>query len=298
MLNFLFFGLLLSAPIQGYKLPMMKDQRVMVLMDKRKSIAQLSPNELIAELEHSVGSAIDERVKSAMLARKFAGALLLKSDELFLKEYLNVDRASCLVLLSGLEQLKAQENMDAKKAAKIARTREITAVVPCEDGQTEMRLHFTNQGAFQTFLTSYNLQCLAKKYPLYLVPIFDYENLINGESYVGILQAGKTGVMDPVKEIEGILDAVRSKADFAASRALSKAFETDVKFVCHDYTIYKPNSKDIAGDVDSLFTSADTDYLMERKRTVNDEVLDQIVRIRDAYKFKLKMEGKEDRKER
>ena len=100
-------------------------------------------------------------------------------------------------------------------------------------------------------------------------------------------------VIDVPKEVREMLLAVRSKVDFEVCRKLSEVYKVEVKFVAHDVKLWKSGiPKDLAGDIDSLFSSEDTDFLVERKRTVNGSIVEQVTRTREAYKASLESKGK------
>ena len=161
------------------------------------------------------------------------------------------------------------------------------------DTMGTVSFNFTMQSAYDNFLKMYNIKALKKiKDPIGAV--VEYLYLENNEYYCGISRNNEGMDIDPVTEIKYILNAIRTKADLAAVHFLSKKYNHEVKFVQHDMLLYKPEKpSERVGDIDSLFTSPDTDYLMERKRTVNEDVINQILKTREVYKELLKSQGSE-----
>ena len=134
------------------------------------------------------------------------------------------------------------------------------------------------------------MQCLAKRDENgYLTEFFEYHNRVSGEVYYGIQKNVDSSVMiDVSKQMTLMINAVLSKADYEVARKLSQHYGVKLTFVGHDQKVYKSgNSKDLAGDIDSLFTSDHIDFLVERTRTVGDGIVNQVTQIRDAYQANL-----------
>lgn len=59
----------------------------------------------------------------------------------------------------------------------------------------------------------------------------------------------------------------------------------------HDIKLQEENNPNELSDVDSLFTSDDIDFLVERKRTVGKDTVAQVLNTRHAYKHLMKTQG-------
>jgi hypothetical protein len=92
-----------------------------------------------------------------------------------------------------------------------------------------------------------------------------------------------------------MIQAVRSKADFSTKRYLDSHYESDFKFSGHDVNI--TDSREVViGDVDSLFVSENIHVLVERKRTVGEEIFKQLNDTRTNYIAKLSSQDREKKK--
>jgi hypothetical protein len=141
-----------------------------------------------------------------------------------------------------------------------------------------------------TFLSSKKYSCLATIDSDGLVlECYDYNNLENGRKYFGVRQVNGNEVIDPVEEIKAILSSIRSKADYATCRALSEFYKVEINFAGHDIKL--KDGKVDKSDIDSLFTSPKVHYILERKRTVGDDLLEQVAKTRTMYEEKLKLDG-------
>jgi hypothetical protein len=220
---------------------------------------------------------------------------MLHVDKILLVDYFKFDSFQASQILFIRDILKSEEikadNQNKKIFKKIANTRSIT--VANSHNKNISSIDFTTQTAFDKYLRENGFFGLLKvnDHNGILKEIVEYEFLENGSCYLGIFKKSDGGTFDPAREIKHILNSVRSRIDFAAARALSKKYCHEVKFVQHEFKLYKSNFREDAGNVDSLFSSICTDYLLERKRTVNESVILQVQTTHKAYKDYLKSQG-------
>jgi hypothetical protein len=205
-------------------------------------------------------------------------------------------RKQKLAILALRDDLLREEKQKAKAEAKAAKTRDVFVLLVRKDGtQFSTEQNFLSQRAFELFLKANQFYGLAQVLDSSGIrkDFFIYDNLTNGQQYVGLMKDEDLNVIDVPKEVREMLLAVRSKVDFDVCRKLSEVYKVKVEFVAHDVKLWKSGiPKDSAGDIDSLFSSEDTDFLVERKRTVNGSIVEQVTRTREAYKASLESQGK------
>ena len=209
------------------------------------------------------------------------------------------------MILAYRDQIKAEEaqnqrKLDEKEAQKkMLKQRKLmkkfnsrTVFYLVKSAMKATQITFTSDNDFKNFLKESGLISFANiDIEGKRSDIRDSALLVNGSEYFGVMKkTGSDHQFDPESEIKNMINAVRSKADYATKRYLDEHYNANLKFIGHDIKLFYESGGD-AGDIDSLFETCDTCFLVERKRTVNESMFEQITRIREVYKASLKSQG-------
>ena len=193
-----------------------------------------------------------------------------------------------------LKKISAEEEKKQKKLAfsleraENSRTVQISSLYPITTpGSNICYRTFTSEASFSSFLKDSNLISLARmrKDGTTREEFRDLFLLENDTLYFSVPKVTTYGDFDVEKEVREMINVVRTRADYSTQRYLEDFYRVNLTFVGHEIKLIDACGVD-KGDIDSLFESDGTHFLVERKRTIGqfDEIYGQISKTQAAYK--------------
>ena len=272
-----------------------RSSRYKLCMEARKPLIKLSNDQLI-DLFDSI-SPMDGDFKARVVKSGLNGFLLESLGDTFIASSPNIGQvqfsAQELLLIVGYRtQIRKEDEESKQKKIKAENARYFFF---CDTTLTISEHELPSDNEYKNFLKGRGLLALAKVNSRgNRVEISVLSQLENNMTYFGVPKRENTQ-LDWKKEVVEMIQAVRSKADFSTKRYLDSHYESDFKFSGHDVNI--TDSKGVViGDVDSLFVSENIHVLVERKRTVGEEIFKQLNDTRTNYIAKLSSQDREKKK--
>jgi len=144
---------------------------------------------------------------------------------------------------------------------------------------------FTGETSVASFLKDRNLLSLARINEIGIrEEIKDFFLLESNGAYFCVPKVADF-VFDIEKEVRGMLNVIRTRADYSAKRNIEDYYRINVNFKGNDIKIKNFSGAD-EGDIDTLFVSDHMHFLVERKRTIGnfDEIYNRIICTQKGYK--------------
>jgi len=258
-----------------------------------KRLIYLTEQELVDRIRLS-GLIVPEELNKLILDEHLTGlALRFTSDDLLRNLVKNDTFAmilmgirSVLLKIEEKEELRAVK-MEAKRTVKyVLNVNAINGVEPLLFGMVSL----SSQSQYDSFLNKRNFKCLMNTTDNYVThEYYNYLELSDGLVYYPLKAVSESNI-DPEKELLAIRNAVRSRADTSIMRKLSDRIGTRLDFVANEFQLVNVNGTTV-GDVDTLLKDEDTFYIIERKRTVGEEIFEQVNRTHIAFEDFLRRNG-------
>jgi len=269
-----------------------------------KRLIYLTEQELVDRIRLS-GLIVPEELNKLILDEHLTGlALRFTSDDLLRNLVKNDTFAmilmgirSVLLKIEEKEELRAMK-MEAKleqeeKMLKAKRTVKYVLNVNAINGVEPLlfgMVSLSSQSQYDSFLNKRNFKCLMNTTDNYVThEYYNYLELSDGLVYYPLKAVSESNI-DPEKELLAIRNAVRSRADTSIMRKLSDRIGTRLDFVANEFQLVNVNGTTV-GDVDTLLKDEDTFYIIERKRTVGEEIFEQVNRTHIAFEDFLRRNG-------
>jgi len=254
-------------------------------------------NKLILD-EHLTGLALrftsDDLLRNLVKNDTFAMILmgirsvLLKIEEKEELRAIKIEEKEELRAIKMEAKLEQEEKMlKAKRTVKyVLNVNAINGVEPLLFGMVSL----SSQSQYDSFLNKRNFKCLMNTTDNYVThEYYNYLELSDGLVYYPLKAVSESNI-DPEKELLAIRNAVRSRADTSIMRKLSDRIGTRLDFVANEFQLVNVNGTTV-GDVDTLLKDEDTFYIIERKRTVGEEIFEQVNRTHIAFEDFLRRNG-------
>lgn len=269
-----------------------------------KRLIYLTEQELVDRIRLS-GLIVPEELNKLILDEHLTGlALRFTSDDLLRNLVKNDTFAmilmgirSVLLKIEEKEELRAMK-MEAKleqeeKMLKAKRTVKYVLNVNAINGVEPLlfgMVSLSSQSQYDSFLNKRNFKRLINATDNYVThEYYNYLELSDGLVYYPLKAVSESNI-DPEKELLAIRNAVRSRADTSIMRKLSDRIGTRLDFVANEFQLVNVNGTTV-GDVDTLLKDEDTFYIIERKRTVGEEIFEQVNRTHIAFEDFLRRNG-------
>ena len=269
-----------------------------------KRLIYLTEQELVDRIRLS-GLIVPEELNKLILDEHLTGlALRFTSDDLLRNLVKNDTFAmilmgirSVLLKIEEKEELRAvkmeakleqeEKMLKAKRTVKyVLNVNAINGVEPLLFGMVSL----SSQSQYDSFLNKRNFKCLMNTTDNYVThEYYNYLELSDGLVYYPLKAVSESNI-DPEKELLAIRNAVRSRADTSIMRKLSDRIGTRLDFVANEFQLVNVNGTTV-GDVDTLLKDEDTFYIIERKRTVGEEIFEQVNRTHIAFEDFLRRNG-------